>query len=111
MTASPSRRPLTTEIVLVLLLSLGQSSVYAMVSLTAKLTAGKPLAQQSRWPERAVLDHEAAKVLCRGPGRHTSGTPRLSRLWRSDSIASSSKRKYERGGSGPHVFDERRSSG
>ncbi len=38
---------LTTEVVLVLLLSLGQSAIYAVVSLTAKLTAGKPLAQQA----------------------------------------------------------------
>ncbi|MBG0560761.1 CPBP family intramembrane glutamic endopeptidase [Actinoplanes aureus] len=35
------------EIVIVLLLSLGQSAVYAIVSLTAKLTADKPLAQQT----------------------------------------------------------------
>jgi membrane protease YdiL (CAAX protease family) len=46
-TAIPSRRPLTTEIVIVLLLSLGQSAFYAVVSLIAKLTAGKPLSQQS----------------------------------------------------------------
>jgi membrane protease YdiL (CAAX protease family) len=46
-TATPARRQLTTEIVLVLLLSLGQSACYAVVSLIAKLTAGKPLAQQS----------------------------------------------------------------
>jgi membrane protease YdiL (CAAX protease family) len=42
-----TRPVLTTEIVLVLLLSLGQSAVYAVVSLVAKLTAGKPLAQQA----------------------------------------------------------------
>jgi membrane protease YdiL (CAAX protease family) len=42
-----TRRVLTFEIVLVLLLSLGQSAVYAVVSLTAKLTAGKPLSQQA----------------------------------------------------------------
>jgi hypothetical protein len=35
-----------------------------------------------------------------------SGTPRISSDSRSDSIAASSKRKYERGGSGPHVFEE-----
>ena len=35
------------EIIIVLLLSLGQSAVYAIVSLTAKLTADKPLAQQT----------------------------------------------------------------
>ncbi|WP_430791579.1 CPBP family intramembrane glutamic endopeptidase [Actinoplanes sp. G11-F43] len=35
------------EIAIVLLLSLGQSAVYAIVSLTAKLTADKPLAQQT----------------------------------------------------------------
>jgi membrane protease YdiL (CAAX protease family) len=43
----PTRRVLTTEIVIVLLLSLGQSAVYAVVSLIAKLTAGKPLSQQA----------------------------------------------------------------
>jgi membrane protease YdiL (CAAX protease family) len=43
----PVRRVITTEIALVLLLSLGQSAVYAIVSLTAKLTAGKPLSQQA----------------------------------------------------------------
>jgi membrane protease YdiL (CAAX protease family) len=42
-----TRPVLTTEIVIVLLLSLGQSAVYAVVSLTAKLTAGKPLASQA----------------------------------------------------------------
>jgi membrane protease YdiL (CAAX protease family) len=42
-----SRTVLTTEIAIVLLLSLGQSAVYAIVSLTAKLTAGKPLSQQA----------------------------------------------------------------
>lgn len=42
-----SRSVLTTEIVIVLLLSLGQSAIYAVVSLTAKLTAGKPLSQQA----------------------------------------------------------------
>jgi membrane protease YdiL (CAAX protease family) len=35
------------EIAIVLLLSLGQSAVYSVVSLTAKLTAGPPLAQQT----------------------------------------------------------------
>ena len=42
-----TRRLLTAEIVIVLLLSLGQSAVYAVVSLIAKLTAGKPLSQQA----------------------------------------------------------------
>jgi membrane protease YdiL (CAAX protease family) len=42
-----TRRLITAEIVIVLLLSLGQSAFYAVVSLVAKLTAGKPLAQQS----------------------------------------------------------------
>jgi membrane protease YdiL (CAAX protease family) len=41
------RRAVTGEIVIVLLLSLGQSAVYAVVSLIAKLTAGKPLSQQA----------------------------------------------------------------
>lgn len=40
------RRSLSVEIVLVLLLSLGASAVYAVVSLIAKLTAG-PLSQQT----------------------------------------------------------------
>jgi membrane protease YdiL (CAAX protease family) len=35
------------EIVIVLLLSLGQSAAYAVVSLIAKLTAGRPLSQQT----------------------------------------------------------------
>jgi membrane protease YdiL (CAAX protease family) len=43
----PTRRVLTVEVVIVLLLSLGQSAVYALVSLIAKLTAGKPLSQQA----------------------------------------------------------------
>ncbi|GAA0562427.1 type II CAAX endopeptidase family protein [Paractinoplanes ferrugineus] len=38
---------LTVEIVIVLLLSLGASAIYAVVSLIAKLTAGKPLSAQS----------------------------------------------------------------
>ena len=42
-----TRAVLTTEIVIVLLLSLGQSAIYAVVSLIAKLTAGKPLSQQA----------------------------------------------------------------
>ncbi|MEU4419114.1 CPBP family intramembrane glutamic endopeptidase [Actinoplanes sp. NPDC024001] len=42
-----TRRTYLPEIVIVLLLSLGQSAVYAIVSLTAKLTAEKPLAQQT----------------------------------------------------------------
>jgi membrane protease YdiL (CAAX protease family) len=41
------RRRRTQEIWLVLGLSLGQSAVYAMISLVAKLTAGRPLAQQT----------------------------------------------------------------
>jgi uncharacterized protein len=40
-------RQLRLEIVIVLLLSLGQSAVYAVVSLVAKLTAGRPLSQQT----------------------------------------------------------------
>jgi membrane protease YdiL (CAAX protease family) len=38
---------LQIEVVIVLLLSLGQSAVYAVVSLIAKLTAGPPLSQQT----------------------------------------------------------------
>jgi len=45
-TAEVDRRSLSVEIVLVLLLSLGASAVYAVVSLIAKLTAG-PLSQQT----------------------------------------------------------------
>jgi membrane protease YdiL (CAAX protease family) len=41
------RRTISGEIVIVLLLSLGQSAFYAVVSLIAKLTAGKPLSQQA----------------------------------------------------------------
>ncbi len=42
-----TRSQLRWEIAIVLLLSLGQSAVYAVVSLVAKLTAGKPLSQQT----------------------------------------------------------------
>jgi membrane protease YdiL (CAAX protease family) len=42
-----TRRRLTAEIWIVLGLSLGQSAVYAVVSLVAKLTAGTPLADQT----------------------------------------------------------------
>jgi membrane protease YdiL (CAAX protease family) len=45
--AETGRRAVSGEIVIVLLLSLGQSAVYAVVSLVAKLTAGKPLSQQA----------------------------------------------------------------
>ena len=52
MTVALDRPPATRnqahlEIAVVLLLSLGQSAVYALVSLIAKLTAGKPLSQQA----------------------------------------------------------------
>jgi membrane protease YdiL (CAAX protease family) len=40
-------RGLQIEVVIVLLLSLGQSAVYAVVSLIAKLTAGPPLSKQT----------------------------------------------------------------
>lgn len=45
----PSRtdRGLRIEVLLVLALSLGQSAIYAVVSLTAKLTADRPLSQQT----------------------------------------------------------------
>jgi membrane protease YdiL (CAAX protease family) len=43
----PTRRHTGVEIVIVLLLSLGASAVYAVVSLIAKLTAGPPLSQQT----------------------------------------------------------------
>jgi len=42
-----ARRRLSAEIWIVLGLSLGQSAVYSVISLTAKLTAGRPLAQQT----------------------------------------------------------------
>jgi len=42
-----TRSALQFEIVIVLLVSLGQSAVYAVVSLIAKLTAGRPLSQQT----------------------------------------------------------------
>ena len=46
-TPTTSRTGLRTEVLLVLALSLGQSAVYAIVSLTAKLTADRPLSQQT----------------------------------------------------------------
>ncbi len=45
--APVARRRLVAEIWIVLGLSLGASAVYAVISLSAKLTAGKPLAQQT----------------------------------------------------------------
>jgi membrane protease YdiL (CAAX protease family) len=42
-----ARRRMVTEIWIVLGLSLGQSAVYSIISLAAKLTAGRPLAQQT----------------------------------------------------------------
>jgi membrane protease YdiL (CAAX protease family) len=42
-----TRSGLRPEVLLVLGLSLGQSAIYAMVSLTAKLTADRPLSQQT----------------------------------------------------------------
>jgi membrane protease YdiL (CAAX protease family) len=42
-----ARRRLASEIWIVLGLSLGASAVYSVISLTAKLTAGRPLAQQT----------------------------------------------------------------
>jgi len=59
---SASRKSLRNEILLVLGVSMGASAIYAAVSLTAKLTAGKPLASQaaalnvSRAPGRPWLD-------------------------------------------------------
>lgn len=59
----PARRgQLRNEVLLVLGVSLGASAVYAVVSLSAKLTAGRPLAEQtaalnvSRAPDRPWLD-------------------------------------------------------
>jgi uncharacterized protein len=46
-TVDRPRTQLRAEIWIVLLLSLGQSAVYAVVSLIAKLTAGRPLSQQT----------------------------------------------------------------
>ena len=42
-----TRPILTAEIIIVLMLSLGQSAIYSVVSLVAKLTADKPLSQQA----------------------------------------------------------------
>nr|MDT0659953.1 CPBP family intramembrane glutamic endopeptidase [Micromonospora sp. DSM 115978] len=42
-----TRRVLSTEVLLVLGLSLGQSAVYAMVTIVARLTADRPLSQQT----------------------------------------------------------------
>lgn len=56
------RPPLRAEIVIVLLLSLGQSAIYAVLSLVEKLTRPKPLNQQvttmntSATPDRPWLD-------------------------------------------------------
>ncbi|GAA1589043.1 CPBP family intramembrane glutamic endopeptidase [Actinoplanes couchii] len=47
MIVDPPRPRYGPEIAIVLLLSLGQSAIYSVVSLTAKLTADKPLAQQT----------------------------------------------------------------
>jgi membrane protease YdiL (CAAX protease family) len=44
---APHRRRITAEVWIVLGMSLGQSAVYAVISLVAKLTAGPPLASQS----------------------------------------------------------------
>jgi membrane protease YdiL (CAAX protease family) len=58
----PGRRLLRNEVLLVLGLSLGASAIYSIVSLTAKLTAAKPLSQQtaqlntSQAPGRPWLD-------------------------------------------------------
>ncbi len=46
-TTVPSPRRLWAEVWIVLGMSLGQSAVYAVISLVAKLTAGPPLASQS----------------------------------------------------------------
>lgn len=46
-TTVPSPRRLRAEVWIVLGMSLGQSAVYAVISLVAKLTAGPPLASQS----------------------------------------------------------------
>jgi membrane protease YdiL (CAAX protease family) len=45
--APKTRTGLRSEVLLVLGLSLGQSAIYAMVSLAAKLTADRPLSQQT----------------------------------------------------------------
>ncbi|BFU47853.1 CPBP family intramembrane glutamic endopeptidase [Krasilnikovia sp. MM14-A1004] len=42
-----TRTRLGQEVAIVLLLSLGQSAIYSVVSIVAKLTAGKPLSQQA----------------------------------------------------------------
>ena len=49
-----ARRRLGAEIWIVLGLSLGQSAVYSVVSLTAKLTEGRPLAQQTATLNQSV---------------------------------------------------------
>ncbi len=45
--ARAERRRITAEIWIVLGLSLGQAAVYALINIVARLTAGKPLAQQT----------------------------------------------------------------
>jgi membrane protease YdiL (CAAX protease family)/predicted pyridoxine 5'-phosphate oxidase superfamily flavin-nucleotide-binding protein len=60
--APPARRALGTETLLVLGVSVGASAVYSMLTLVDRLTAAKPLAQQtaalnvSRTPDRPWLD-------------------------------------------------------
>ena len=46
-TTAAERRRVCLEVGIVLLLGLGQSAVYSLLSLTARLTSGTPLAQQS----------------------------------------------------------------
>ena len=57
-------------------------------------------------PARRARDRVARQRLMRRAPRAAARAPRVSRLSRSYSIATGSKRKYERGGSGPHVLDE-----
>ena len=104
----------------------GRSSRAAARELRLLERVRDPLAVRatSRARRRARPSRNSLPVRARSGGRHASpsggvrrhaasvgsrgarGWPSVSRLSRSDSIAAGSKRKYERGGSGPQVLDE-----
>ena len=66
-----------------------------------------PGAGARRLPDQRHQSPPAGTGSCNG----ASGCPSASRPWRSQSTAAASKRKYERGGRMPQVFDEWASSG
>ena len=69
---------------------------------------GRPRHRESAQRHRRLLPGSAAPRPhpWRDSASGGSGSPSISRLSRSHSIATGSKRKYDRGGSGPQVFDE-----